>query len=652
VRASPGDLFVTISGSGPDCLQAQPCDLQTALGMPQNGDTIYIAQGVYTGTGGAVVTVTRSITLYGGWDGSTETPPVRAPETYTSTLDGEGQRRAAYVHGSVSEYIMPTLDGLRLTNGRVSSGEGGGIHIISSDNGILVNSAVVEKRIVGEGAGSGIHVRRSAVRLLHTTIASNRGGDGSGMHVTEVSPFYSTVLLTNSHTVGITAATSSASTAVLDGVLWAGNASANTGGPGTITATNEITGPPAFVDPDGGDYHITCGSAARDNGVAAAVETDVDGDSRVFGAPPDLGADEHVCYVCLNDDTASRCPSVQAAIAASTASTDVVKIAGTCRGVQTAYSHEQVAYVDRALTIRGGYNANFSGWNPRAYPATLDAQSGGRVVYVVGTHTPTLEALHLVNGLVGGFDSGGGIYSFSANPVISACHVYSNTAVNGGGMYLSSGSVLLTGNTIRNDAASSGNGGGVFLTGDSRATMVNNVLARNRLDGAGINIFGSTAYLVHNTLAGNSGGNGAGIHLMLDTTVAATNTILVGHVVGIYASAASATATLTATLWGNDTDWGGDGHVLTGTVNHRGSPAFLDPDHGDYHIGPGSAAVDRGSGHLGDARHRRRVPLHGLGDPPGRRRGLGLGLSASGTPQLPLTGKREQRRPDHLIGEG
>ena len=78
-RAAPGDLFVTPTGSG-DCSQASPCALQTALSTATNGDTIYIAGGTYNGAGAAVITVTKSITLYGGWDGATTIPPVRDPD--------------------------------------------------------------------------------------------------------------------------------------------------------------------------------------------------------------------------------------------------------------------------------------------------------------------------------------------------------------------------------------------------------------------------------------------------------------------------------------------------------------------------------------------------------------------------------------------
>ena len=51
---------------------------------------------------------------------------------------------------------------------------------------------------------------------------------------------------------------------------------------------------PAFVDPDNGDYRIGAGSAAIDAGVDAGVTTDIDGETRPFGAGYDIGADEWV----------------------------------------------------------------------------------------------------------------------------------------------------------------------------------------------------------------------------------------------------------------------------------------------------------------------------------------------------------------------
>ena len=77
-----------------------------------------------------------------------------------------------------------------------------------------------------------------------------------------------------------------------------------------------------------------------------------------------------------------------------------------------------------------------------------------------------------------------------------------------------------------------------------------------------------------------------------------TNTVLLSHTIGITV-ADNCAVTVEATLWGTDTwanesDWGGDGTVNTGTINRWGDPAFQDLDVGDYHIGPGSAAIDEG----------------------------------------------------------
>jgi hypothetical protein len=100
-------------------------------------------------------------------------------------------------------------------------------------------------------------------------------------------------------------------------------------------------------------------------------------------------------------------------------------------------------------------------------------------------------------------------------------------------------------------------------------------------------------------IARNTGGDGSGVCVIgypdfgKYSTVALTNTVLVSHTVGITVAQGS-TATLQATLWGNETDWAGAGTLLTGTVNVWGDPAFVDPAAGDYHISLGSAAIDAG----------------------------------------------------------
>ena len=100
-------LFVVPDGTGSACSQANPCALQTALSQAKESDAIYVAQGTYTGVGDAVIIITESIALYGGWDRGTAAPPVCDPARHPATLDGEGARRVIYV----AEGTSPTIDG-------------------------------------------------------------------------------------------------------------------------------------------------------------------------------------------------------------------------------------------------------------------------------------------------------------------------------------------------------------------------------------------------------------------------------------------------------------------------------------------------------------------------------------------------------------
>ncbi len=164
---------------------------------------------------------------------------------------------------------------------------GGGLYLDSSDI-TMTNNVIADNQV--EVEGSGLYITDSSPRLLHTTIARNSGGDGSGVHITGT---LSTVAMTNtiltSQTVGVYVA--NGNTASLNGVLWHDNGT-NYDGPGTIVVSNEHSGDPAFAD-DG--YHLTFASAAIDNGMDAGVKTDIDGDPRPCRLGPDLGADEISC---------------------------------------------------------------------------------------------------------------------------------------------------------------------------------------------------------------------------------------------------------------------------------------------------------------------------------------------------------------------
>lgn len=393
--------------------------------------------------------------------------------------------------------------------------------------------------------------------------------------------------------------------------------------------------------------------------------------------------------------------NVQAAVDAASGG-EVIKVsAGVYTDVQGRFAPpsyngpsvvSQVIYITKTLIIRGGYTTtDWSVSDPDTNRTTLDAEGRGRVIYVVGDVSPTIEGLRITGGdstgLGGGFagnDAGGGVYVATATATVNNNWVFGNVACeavapcDGGGLflwhsastvidntvisntagyrYLSSGGhggglslwhsdAFLGGNVIIANAADRGggvlayqsdvelygnviqanianDGGGLFLAyGDSEIVansivsntahnwgggvyfwlggdtrVVNNFIADNQGDGLWID--GTTLCLLHNTIARNVGGDGSGVYAVNGSQVALTNTILVGHIAGVYVSSNS-TVTLEATLWGtgtwdNEVDWDGLGAIFTGTVNVWGKPEFVDSGGGDYHIGPSSKARDAG----------------------------------------------------------
>jgi len=164
-------LFVKPDGAGTACSQANPCALQTALEQAGDGSTIYLAQGIYTGTGAAVISITRSITLAGGWNGAPAGPVMRDPAAYPTTLDGEGARRVV----SIGRFITVTIEGLTITNGVVTD-RGAGFFAADANLTLrhtTIYSNVADSHTATETIGGGGCVSGGTFQLLSSTVRAN-----------------------------------------------------------------------------------------------------------------------------------------------------------------------------------------------------------------------------------------------------------------------------------------------------------------------------------------------------------------------------------------------------------------------------------------------------------------------------------------------
>jgi hypothetical protein len=197
-HASGTLIFVSTTGSGTDCSQELPCLPEQGMDNADDGDTIYFKAGTYTGTSDPMFTITKGVSLIGGWDGAATGDVVTDPDEYETELDGEGTRGLFLVDSSSDVYHV-SITGFTLRFGRSQFGgainikdgkttiennsiksnaatsHGGGIYAEAQDGLVVRNNFFFANSAVNGGGGLRID-RESATevaRIEHNTFLAN-----------------------------------------------------------------------------------------------------------------------------------------------------------------------------------------------------------------------------------------------------------------------------------------------------------------------------------------------------------------------------------------------------------------------------------------------------------------------------------------------
>ncbi len=632
--------------------------VQYAIDQASDGDVICVAKHSLVGplVYEERLVITKSITLDGAWDAMC-VDPSDLTCSFTAipcdpgnvTLDALGAGRVISISGN----ITPTIDCFTITGGDASGlggdppandagggiysqdaapiivhniitgnygcvglgctnyGRGGGIYLLDAPATAVISDNLIANNVADEstwGQGGGIMLRDSDAQVLSNTIEYNRAGNsagyGGGITVKDGTP----TIADNDilHNVG------GQSVQGLGGGIFVWSTTPATIERNLIAYNQALNGPgdPVLTSNGGGICYSgspTVSATIRDNTIrhntASPYGPYGEGGGMYLSGliSPSLVSGNTLEWniAGFNDDGNGGGIYVddsEATIADNHLFDNSATWAGD-HGKGGGIYINGGAVLLQSNVITSNFGAGFSG-----FPSTADGYGGG--VATSGSHSIIQDNWIVgnggTNGISGALGAGGGVYSFLGTLQITGNTIADNYTTQGnagfgGGLYLEQVTSWLDGNTILdNEAIASlfGRGGGIRLNNCPAFTLTNNIIARNEASelGSGVAIALSVGQLAHNTIAENLTGDGIGVRVdSAGSEVVLTNNIIASQTVGISntnpgGSAVGANYTL---FEGNGTDYGAG---VNSTYEVPGPALLLS----NYHISPGSAAIDAG----------------------------------------------------------
>lgn len=463
-RAEGATFYVDANGTNPvapyDDWSTAATNIQDAIDASSDGDLIEVTNGVYAAGGRTVIgsTLTNRVVI----DKAVAVQSMNGAQMTTiqgyqisGTTNGTEAVRCVYLTNGASLTGFTITGGATLPGGNdVQDGgdtSGGGILCVA---GATVSNCVFVSNAAGD-FGGGAYGGTFYNCLFYDNwatlgVGSYGGGDFGGT-------LYNCTEAYNSADNGSGDAFGSLNNCIVYDNDAAGanydfssmNYSCTTPDPGGV---GDVTNDPAFIYPQGGNFHLRISSPCIDTGdnTQAAGSTDLDGNPRIVGSAVDMGAYEFhggTHYVNINNPTpvapyadwTTAATNIQDAIDASSDGDLIMVTNGIYQSAGETvegFGVTNAVAIDKSVSVQ-----SVNGPAVTAIEGFTAADTTGmRCVYM--TNGTMLAGFTLTNGAtIQGGDyahewSGAGIWCESSSVVVSNCVFINNTAQgDGGGIY-------------------------------------------------------------------------------------------------------------------------------------------------------------------------------------------------------------------------
>jgi parallel beta-helix repeat protein len=258
---------------------------------------------------------------------------------------------------------------------------------------------------------------------------------------------------------------------------------------------------------------------------------------------------------------------------------------------------------DTVLVAPGTYHENIS-FNGKAITVKSSSGAPATVISGLGNDSAvTFAANEGPNSILDGFTvrggsalDGGGIFISSSSPTVRSNVITQNFATHGGGIAVTgSGSPLVTGNLISNNSASDDGGGiAVFNISSTTGVIANNVIADNSANrGPGIYLSASerTPHLQNNTII-NSVFLNASVATLMENNII----FVAGNTPPLVCGPLGTPTLIDNILFAADGTSNGElcPDLIGRSGNISADPLFVNPGRGDYHLAADSPAWNSG----------------------------------------------------------